>query len=113
MEMVFVKKMIDKALLIEDEEKKQGYFGAIGSYMKLAYRTWNREHYVSDVIIKEDLFQMTDGKVRLPDDFSLDFLSAVPTFNRGRKSSNNYKSRSNSGRSKHRNKGGQRQKRRY
>ncbi len=81
----FVKEMIEKALSMDDEEKKYGYLEAIGSYMKLAYKTWNREHYVSDELIKEDLLAMTGGKITLPENFSLDFLSAMPTFSRGKK----------------------------
>lgn len=74
----YIQKMLTKALAMEDEEKRDGYFRTIGSYMKLAYKTWNREHYVSDEIIKEDLVALSNGAVKLDVDVNLDLL-AQPT----------------------------------
>ena len=67
--------MIDKALAMEDGPKKDGFVQVIGSYMKLAYKTWNREHYVSDHIIIEDLATLSGGKLIPIEDASLDNLS--------------------------------------
>lgn len=69
-----VKKMIDTALAMEDSEKKEMYIRVIGSYMTLAYKNWNREHYVSDEIIKEDLKVMTKGAINLDASTHLDIL---------------------------------------
>ena len=63
--------MIDKAIQTEDEEKKQAFTQVIASYMKLAYRTWNREHYVNDEIIKGDLIKLSKGQLKLADDYSI------------------------------------------
>lgn len=71
----YIQKMLKSAMAMEDEEKKAGYFRTIGSYMKLAYKTWNREHYVSDEIIKEDLMALTNGEVKLDEETSLDLLA--------------------------------------
>ena len=109
----FVKQMISKALEIEDQEKREGYIEAIGSYMKLAYKTWNREHYVSDKLIKDDLKAMTDGKIALPDDFSLDFLSAEPTFTRGRSKQPQGRRGKGKGKGNNRNRNKKRSSRRY
>ncbi|MBP6824977.1 MAG: DUF4290 domain-containing protein, partial [Saprospiraceae bacterium] len=47
------------------------------SYMKLAYKTWNREHYVSDDVVKEDLEILSDGQLILHEGHdSLDKLAA-------------------------------------
>ncbi len=44
--------------------------------MKLAYKTWNKEHYVSDDIVKEDLVSLSDGLLELHEGHnSLDTLS--------------------------------------
>lgn len=67
--------LIDKALSMEEGPKKDGFVAVIGSYMKMAYRTWNKEHYVSDEIIKQDLFNMSDGKLSIEDEASLDNLT--------------------------------------
>ena len=70
----FVQKMIQKAMTIEDAKVRQAYTEIIGSYMKLAYRTWNKEHYVNDEIIKQDLKEMTNGVLHIGEDHDFDFL---------------------------------------
>ncbi|MEK7257428.1 MAG: DUF4290 domain-containing protein [Bacteroidota bacterium] len=70
-----VQKLIAKAIAMEDGTKKDGFIQTIGSYMKLAYRTWNKEHYVSDDLILEDLKTLSQGKLELVDDMTLDNLS--------------------------------------
>jgi hypothetical protein len=69
--------MIQKALTLEEGLIKDGYVSTIGSYMKLAYRTWNKEHFVSDDIIKTDLELLSDGKLSLDDDASFNNLAAA------------------------------------
>jgi len=97
-----IHRMIEKALAMEDKEKKMGFAYVIGSYMKLAYKTWNREHYVSDDIIKEDLETLSNGQLVLEDDASF----KTPTFanNRGRRNTSG--SRNNSGRGRSNRTGG-------
>lgn len=63
--------MIEKAKEMEDEDKKKAFTEVIASYMKLAYRTWNREHYVNDEIIKGDLVKLSKGDLRLAEDYSI------------------------------------------
>jgi len=70
-----VKRMMDEAIKMEDEEKKAAFLKVIGSYMKLAYKNWNREHYVSDEIIKADLAVMSEGKLTIDADTPLDSLA--------------------------------------
>lgn len=72
-----VRKMVDKALAMEDGPEKDQFFEIIGSYMKLAYRTWNKEHYVSDEIVKQDLKAMTKGEVTIDENTALDYLKNV------------------------------------
>ena len=67
--------LIDKAIKMEDGPKKDGFVLVIGGYMKMAYKTWNKEHYVSDEIIKQDLVNMSDGKLSIANDVSLDGLT--------------------------------------
>lgn len=72
-----VGKMVEKALTMEDSPERQQFIEIIGSYMKLAYRTWNREHYVSDEIIKQDLKAMTKGEIKIDENTALDYLKNV------------------------------------
>lgn len=78
-----IHRMIDKALQMEDEEMKMGFAYVIGSYMKLAYKTWNKEHYVSDDIIKEDLETLSNGQLVLEDETSFKTPNFTPS--RGRR----------------------------
>jgi len=91
-----VQDMIDKAIAMEDEEKKTAFVTVIASYMKLAYQTWNREHYVNDEIIKKDLTELSGGKLQVADNVSIDYTKSQ-SMNRNRKKSgrSNHKGRSN------------------
>jgi Domain of unknown function (DUF4290) len=54
---------------------KDGFVHTIGSYMKLAYKTWNREHYVSDEVIKIDLDILSNGRLSLDENSRIDGLA--------------------------------------
>jgi len=69
-----VERMIAKALEMEDLEKQGHYAAVIGNYMKLAYRTWSIEHYVSDEVIVQDLEALSEGKLIL----STSLLDRIP-----------------------------------
>lgn len=97
-----VQRLIKKAIAMEEGPIKDGFVEVIGSYMKLAYRTWNKEHYVSDEVIKADLESLSDGKLVLKDDTSLDSLSNAKS---RRKRSSNGQSGSNGSKYRSSNKG--------
>lgn len=82
-----VQSMIKKAINMEDEEKRTAYTSFIASYMKLAYRTWNKEHYVNDNVIKEDLLKLSENKLTIPEGVLIENL-VVPT---KRRPNNNYR----------------------
>lgn len=87
-----IRKMVDKALEMEEGPERDQFVEIIGSYMKVAYRTWNREHYVSDEIIKEDLRAMTKGKISIDDDTALNYLK-MPAMSTTPMNSNNNRKR--------------------
>lgn len=70
----YVESMIEKAIGIEDPEKKKEFVEIIGNYMKLVYQNWNRES-VTDDIIKEDLRFLSANQLSLDDESNLDSLS--------------------------------------
>ncbi len=72
-----VQKLIQKAISMSEGPKRDGFVAVIGSYMKLAYKTWNKEHYVSDDIIKGDLETLSSGLLVMHEDTSLDNLAAA------------------------------------
>ena len=72
--------------------------------MKLAYKTWNKEHYVSDDIVKEDLESLSDGQLALHEGHdSLDKLAA------GAGKLDNQRSRNNNQRNRKQRNGGNNQ----
>ena len=82
--------MIKKAIKMEPGYIKTGFVNTIGSYMKMAYKTWNREHFVSDDIIISDLAVMSANKLSVGDDHTIQVVtkssapSNVNTFKQGR-----------------------------
>ncbi len=70
----FIHSLIEKAIELEPSPKKDQFVALIGAYMKLAYKTWNQEHYVNDKIIMQELYEMSDRKLTFPDGYSIDML---------------------------------------
>jgi len=58
----YVRVLMEKAIGMDDGPQKDEFVEVIASFMKLAYKNWNREHYVSDEIILEDLKSLSKGK---------------------------------------------------
>lgn len=107
-----VQVLVEKAMQMEDEEKKKEFVMIIAAYMKLAYRTWNREHFVSDEVIKQDLSSMSGGTIQISEDDNIVVTAPMPSNNqykrrksnhKGRGRNNNYRS-NNRGRNNNRNK---------
>ncbi len=73
----FVQKLIEKAIEMEEGPKKEEFKNVIGSYMKLAYKNWSREHYVNDEVIKGELKNMSKGKLIIADDIVLNKIKAA------------------------------------
>ena len=81
---VLIKKAID---MENDPEKQAEAVNIIAAYMKMAYKTWNKEHYVSDDVVKNDLKVMTGGKLMVDDGVNLDKTlnsgANIPNYNSG------------------------------
>lgn len=60
-----VQRLIKKAVAMPEGPKRDGFVAVIASYMKLAYRTWNKEHFVSDEVVKSDLEALSNGQLEL------------------------------------------------
>ena len=58
--------LVDKAVEMEDGPQRNQFLNIIASYMKLAYRTWNSDHYVNDENIKRDLKKLSKGVLDSP-----------------------------------------------
>ena len=73
----YIQELIKKAKELEDGPIKEGLVASIGSYMKLAYKTWNRDHYVSDDVIKNDLVALSGGILSMPDEMAIENLTPM------------------------------------
>ncbi|NEV94341.1 DUF4290 domain-containing protein [Psychroflexus sp. YR1-1] len=62
-----IKRMIDEAIKIEDDELKEGLMFNIANHMKKCYLNWNKDS-VSDKIIFDHLRDLSDGKLDLKAD---------------------------------------------
>lgn len=67
-----VESLIEKAIGMEEGPVRDEFAQVIGTYMKLSYRLWSKEHFVSDDVIRQDLLQMSNGKLRIDEDAELD-----------------------------------------
>ncbi|WP_316929685.1 DUF4290 domain-containing protein [Sphingobacterium sp. ML3W] len=75
-----VEKMINKAISITDDEKRQKMALSIANFMKMAYTTWNKDA-VADEFIIQDLAELSSQVLQLPEGTvltKLDFKSAPP-----------------------------------
>lgn len=88
-----VHNMIAKAIEMEDTEKKRAFIEVIGSYMKMAYKTWNRES-VNDDIIRLDLRNMSKGALEIEEGMSLDGFQ-LATRKRSHSNRNNQRNNNN------------------
>jgi hypothetical protein len=69
--------MVQKAMAMEEGPKRDEFSKVIASYMKLAYRTWGKDQFVNDDLIKEDLRKMSQGKLDVPEESSIDAYKNV------------------------------------
>lgn len=81
-------KIIDKALEVDDEEKRAGFSQAIAYCMKLAYSNWHNEPIHEDMV-KEELYEISEGAL------SYDGMSGKVRFNRNNNNNNNNKRNNN------------------
>ncbi len=85
-----VQKMVESCIKMEEGFKKEEYKEIIGSFMKLAYKNWSREHYVNDEVIKEELKNLSNGELIIAEDVQLNKIRAA---NKSYSNSSNQKSR--------------------
>lgn len=80
-----VQQLIEKASSVDDPEKRKVFANAIGSYMKMAARTWSHEQNVNDEVIKNDLRVISHKRLDLADDAGLDYLGNIQHVQRHKK----------------------------
>lgn len=69
-----VQSLIKQALEMEEGPKKNEFIRIIASFMKMAYKTWNPEHYMNESMIRMDLETMSEGKLKVDPSIDLDAI---------------------------------------
>lgn len=69
----FTQELIQKASEFEDEEVKQELVGVIGAFMKMSYKTWNRDN-ASDEVIALEMRNLSKGQITLHKEQNIDYL---------------------------------------
>lgn len=101
---LFVQTLIAKAIKMEDGPIKKGFISNIGSFMKMAYKNWNSEHYVSDDMILDDLKRLSNGKLEVQEEIEIDLHSnTIKNSHRAMTVQKSSKNKSHKGRHKNKN----------
>jgi hypothetical protein len=74
-----IQSLIARAIDMEDGPVKDGLIASIAAYMKLAYKTWNKDFNVTDETIKSDLQALSGGKLAMAPELSIEDLNPNPT----------------------------------
>jgi len=79
-----VERLIQKASAMKNGEEKIAFIEAIANLMKKSYLVWNRDN-VSDSVILQELEDLSNGKLKVPENFRLtstyDILSKTKGIN--------------------------------
>ena len=66
-----IEKMIEKALSMPEDEAKKTYVEAIGNFMKMSYKNWNKA-IINDEDVFNDLRKLSAGKLEVAPDTVLE-----------------------------------------
>ena len=78
-----LERMIDRAVEMEEGEKKEQLIRLLINQMKKSYSQWNREP--SDEDILEDLYELSGGKIKLdPENYVIPTFKSSPNISRHR-----------------------------
>lgn len=68
-----VRTMIEKAKRMEDPDKQKAYIEVIAAYMKMSYKSWNRDS-VTDDVIQDEFKRLAKEELEIPEGSNLDLL---------------------------------------
>jgi hypothetical protein len=71
-----VEAMVQRAVELDDPEKKEALVQIIANFMKLAYKNWSNEE-VSNDLIREDLRTLSKGQLSVSDDMHIEVKVAA------------------------------------
>ncbi len=71
-----IQRLSQKVKDMPEGPKREEVITLILSYMKMAYRTWNKEHFINDDLIKSDLKAMSRGTLEATESSRLNYLAS-------------------------------------
>lgn len=83
-----IERMIKLAVTYEEGEEKDSLIKIIANHLKRAYLSWNRDS-VEDKLIIEHLSVLSDGKLKLPENFEFSSVEEISSQKAKRKWSDN------------------------
>ncbi|TDQ07049.1 DUF4290 domain-containing protein [Pedobacter metabolipauper] len=91
-----VEVMIEKAIAVDEPERRAAMVQGIANFMKMAYVTWNKDSVADETIFK-NLRELSGGQLELDDNINLNKVEFKPVAiarasnnnNRGRQQNNN------------------------
>ncbi|NRF40318.1 DUF4290 domain-containing protein [Pedobacter foliorum] len=104
-----VEVMIEKAIAVDEPERRAAMVQGIANFMKMAYVTWNKDSVADETIFK-NLRELSAGQLELDENVNLNKVEFKPVVsrpsnnnNRGRQNNNNNKGRQNNNNRQQRN----------
>lgn len=89
-----VRTMIEKAKHMSDPDQQKAFIEVIGAYMKMSYKTWNRES-VNDDVIFEEFERLAKKELSIPAGTNIDMLVAPRKRKTGGNTNSNARNKSN------------------
>jgi hypothetical protein len=71
-----VEAMIQKAIAMDDLNKKATFTEIIGNFMKLTYKNWSNEEVNND-LVKDDLKTMSKGLLEISDEMNIETMTKL------------------------------------
>jgi hypothetical protein len=100
-----VESLVNKAIEMEDEDKKAVFTEIIGNFMKMAYKNWSNEE-VSNELIKEDMKSLSGGELEISEEMNIENFTRNQQknkFKQNNRPNNQQNNRNNNNRNNNRN----------
>jgi hypothetical protein len=68
-----IERLIDKAVEMDDDERKEELVRVIGAFMKMCYKNWNRDN-ASDDVVAQEMRTLSRGRINLGEATNINYL---------------------------------------
>lgn len=89
-----VEVLIERALAVDDPERRASMVQGIANFMKMAYVTWNKDSVADETILK-NLRELSGGQLQLEENINLNKVEFRPPVNRAATNTNRGRNNNN------------------